>query len=216
MGVGINNWVTGLELPVLPGPVITGRPHSTSPVPMARPPRVVLKPGLVLQHRLTPKTLLVFHHVYGHAGGVLLNNLKHSNVTQDAEWVSVIAHLYYDLTDNVSIGARAEWYRDQDGFRNPSPFRIAAATNRVNGTAVSYAGSLSDVTITPADYYDVTVGLNWKAAKSLKLKEKFLQKLSIRPNIRYDRVDAYRSAAYRPFADHKDQILFSLDFLLPF
>ncbi|WP_292996385.1 porin [Nitrosomonas sp.] len=172
--------------------------------------------NMVLQHRITPKTLLVLHHVYGYAGDVLLNNLKYSNVTQNAEWISVIAHLYYDLTDNVSIGARAEWYRDQDGFRNPSPFRIAAATNRVNGTAVSYAGSLSNVTITPADYYDVTVGLNWKAARSLKLKEKFLQKLSIRSNIRYDRVDAYRSAAYRPFADHKDQILFSLDFLLPF
>ncbi len=172
--------------------------------------------NMVLQHKLTPKTLLVLHHVYGHAGGVLLNNLKNSNVTQDAEWISVIAHLYYDLTENVSIGARAEWYRDQDGFRNPSPFRIAAATNIVNGTAVSYAGSLSDVTITPADYYDVTVGLNWKAARSLKLKARFLQKLSIRPNIRYDRVDAYHSAAYRPYADHKDQILFSLDFLLPF
>ena len=172
--------------------------------------------NMVLQHRITPKTLLVLHHVYGYAGDVLLNNLKYSNVTQNAEWISVIAHLYYDLTDNVSIGARAEWYRDQDGFRNPSPFRIAAATNMVNGAAVSYAGRLSDVTITPADYYDVTIGLNWKAARSLKLKEKFLQKLSIRSNIRYDRVDAYRSAAYRPFADHKDQILFSLDFLLPF
>jgi len=116
----------------------------------------------------------------------------------------------------LSVGARGEWYRDTDGFRNPSPFRIAAATNVVNGSAVSYAGSLNSVTITPADYYSATVGLNWKAAKTLKLKWDLLKKLNIRPNIRYDRVDAYRAAAYRQFGGNKDQILFSLDFLLPF
>jgi len=172
--------------------------------------------NIVLQHRINPKTLLVLHHVYGHAGGVLLNNLKYTNITKDAEWFSAIAHLYYDLTDNLSAGVRAEWYRDEAGFRNPSPFRIAAATNNVNGTPVSYAGNLSSVTIAPADYYAATVGLNWKAAKSLKLKWDSLKKLNIRPNIRYDRVDAYHAAAYRPFAGNKDQILFSLDFLLPF
>lgn len=172
--------------------------------------------NIVLQHRINPRTLLVLHHVYGHAGGVLLNNLKYTNITKDAEWFSAIAHLYYDLTDNLSAGIRAEWYRDEAGFRNPSPFRIAAATNNVNDTPVSYAGNLSSVTITPADYYAVTAGLNWKAAKTLKLKWDFLKKLNIRPNIRYDRVDAYHAAAYRPFAGNKDQILFSLDFLIPF
>ncbi|MDP2225006.1 MAG: outer membrane beta-barrel protein [Nitrosomonas sp.] len=70
--------------------------------------------------------------------------------------------------------------------------------------------------MTPADYYAATVGLNWKAAKTLKIKWDFLKKLNIRPNIRYDRVDAYHAAAYRPFAGNKDQILFSLDFLIPF
>jgi len=172
--------------------------------------------NIVLQHRINPKTLLVLHHVYGQAGGVLLNNLKYTNITKDAEWMSAIAHLYYDLTDNLSAGVRAEWYRDAAGFRNPSPFRIAAATNNVNGIPVSYAGNVSSVTITPADYYAATIGLNWKAARTLKLKWDFLKKLNIRPNIRYDRVDAYHAEAYRPFAGNKDQILFSLDFLLPF
>lgn len=172
--------------------------------------------NLVLQHKINPKTLLVLHHVYGHAGGVLLNNPKYTNVIRDAHWLSAIVHLYYDLTENVSIGTRAEWYRDEDGFRNPSPFRIAAATNIVNGSAVSYAGDLSTVTITPADYYSATFGLNWKAAKTLQLKWGLIKKLNIRANIRYDRVDAYKAPAYRPFAGNKDQILFSLDFMLPF
>jgi len=127
-----------------------------------------------------------------------------------------MTHVYHDLTDTLSIGARGEWFRDTDGFRNPSPFRIAAATNNVNGAAISYAGNIGSVTSTPADYYAVTLGLNWKAAKALQLKSELIKKLSIRPNIRYDRVDAYHAAAYRPFAGNKDQILFSLDFLLPF
>lgn len=172
--------------------------------------------NIVFKHRITPKTLLVLHHVYGHAGGVLLNNLKYTNAIKDAEWFSALVHLYYDLTDNVSIGARGEWYRDEEGFRNPSPFRIAAATNVVNGATVSYAGNPSTVTATPADYYNVTLGLNWRAAKTLKLTWNALKRLTIRPNIRYDRVDAYHTTAYRPFGGNKDQILFSLDFLLPF
>jgi len=172
--------------------------------------------NIVLQHRINPKTLLVLHHIYGHVGGVLLNNLKYTNVVKDAEWISFITHLYHDLTNTLSVGIRGEWFRDTDGFRNPSPFRIAAATNVVNGATVSYAGNLSDVTVMPADYYAVTVGLNWKAAKSLKLNWDAIKKLNVRPNIRYDRVDAYQAAAYRPFDGNKDQILFSLDFLLPF
>ncbi len=172
--------------------------------------------NIVLKRQITSKMLLILHQVYGHAGGVLLNNLKYTNTIKDAEWFSAIAHLYYDLTDNLSAGIRGEWYRDEDGFRNPSPFRIAAATQDVNGTAVSYAGNLSSVTVTPADYYAVTVGLNWKIARALNLKWDLLRKLNIRPNIRYDRVDAYKAAAYRPFDGNKDQILFSLDFILPF
>lgn len=172
--------------------------------------------NIVFKQRLGSKALLVLHHVLGHAGGVLLNNLKYTNEVRDADWVSAIAHLYYDLSENLSVGIRGEWYRDEDGFRNPSPFRIAAATNMIDGTVKSYAGSLSAVTITPADYYDVTVGLNWKAARSLQLKWEAIRKLIVRPNVRYDRVAAYHADAYRPFAGHKDQILFSLDFVLPF
>lgn len=172
--------------------------------------------NIVFKQKINSRTLLVLHHVYGMAGGVLLNNLKYTNTIKDATWMSFVAHLYYDLTDNLSAGIRGEWFRDADGFRNPSPFRIAAATNIVNGNAISYAGDINSVTITPADYYALTMGLNWKAAKTLKLKWDAIKKLDVRPNIRYDRVDAYQAAAYRPFAGNKDQILFSLDFVLPF
>ncbi|MCB1949481.1 porin [Nitrosomonas sp.] len=172
--------------------------------------------NVVLQQKIAPRTLLVLHHVFGEASGILLNNLKYSSVIKNARWISALVHLYHDLTNNLAIGFRAEWFRDEDGFRNPSPFRIAAATNVVNGLVTSYAGDLNSITITPADYYDITLGLNWKAARSLGIKSKLWRKLIVRSNIRYDRVDAYHTSAYRPFANHKDQILFSLDFLLSF
>ncbi|WP_244073665.1 porin [Nitrosomonas sp. PY1] len=172
--------------------------------------------NIVLQHKITPKTLLVLHHVYGYAGGILLNNLKYTNAVKNAEWMSALVHLYYDLTENVSIGFRGEWFRDEAGFRNPSPYRVSADVGDVNGTAISFAGNLSSVTVTPADYYDATIGLNWKAARSLQLKWDWLKKLTLRTNIRYDRVDALNPPAYRPFGGNKDQILFSMDFVLPF
>jgi hypothetical protein len=39
----------------------------------------------------------------------------------------------------------------------------------------------------PADYYAVTLGMNWKPAKRMKINWKPGQKVNIRPNIRYDR-----------------------------
>jgi len=172
--------------------------------------------NIVFKQRLTPKTLLVLHQVYGHAGGVLLNNPKYHNVVKDAEWFSAIVHLYYDLTDHISLGFRAEWLRDEAGFRNPSPFRISVSTNVVNGQMTSVAGNVNRVTVAPADYYDFTVGANWKIAKALKFKWDFLKNLNVRPNIRYDFANAYKTETYRAFNGHKDQILFSLDFVLPF
>jgi hypothetical protein len=70
-------------------------------------------------------------------------------------------------------------------------------------------------TSAPADYYAVTVGMNWKPAKRLKLDWKPMQKLNIRPNIRYDRADGIHQS-YRPFNSRKDQVLFSLDATIPF
>ncbi len=167
----------------------------------------------VLKHKFNSRTQLVLHHVHGFANGVLLNNLKYQGITKDAQWMGVVTHLYYELTNELSIGLRGEWFRDRDGFRNPSPFRVAAAATSPDA---SYAGDIRGVTLTPADYYAVTAGLNWSAAKALNIRWNAIKKLSIRPNVRYDRVDAYRAPAYRPYGGNKDQILFSLDFLLPF
>lgn len=162
--------------------------------------------SLVLQHRATPRTHLVFHHVHGWAGGVLLGG-----ITRDAQWYGVNTHIYYDLLDDLSIGIRGEWFRDRDGFRVFSPFRVYAATDN---TGFSFAGSVTPLSAA-ADYYAVTLGMNWKPGKRFNLDWEPLHKLNIRPNIRYDRAAGIHQS-FRPFDNQKDQILLSLDAIIPF
>jgi hypothetical protein len=167
--------------------------------------------SLVMTHRFTPKTFFVFQHDHGYAGGVLLNG-----VNQNAQWYGINTHLYYDLTPELSVGMRAEWFRDRDGFRVFSPGRVAAATNNRGLSFALGSGQFGNSTAMPADYYAVTVGMNWKAAKTLKLDWKPMQQFNVRPNVRYDNVDAMHGATYRPFGGHKDQVVLSLDLMVPF
>lgn len=161
------------------------------------------------------KTHLVIQHDHGFADNVLLANLKYGGVVQNAEWYGINTHVYYDLTPDLSVGVRGEWFRDREGFRVFSPGRVAASTNHL-GSSYALGGATQLAASTPADYYAVTIGANWKAARTLKLDWRGLKNLNIRPNIRYDRADALHAAAYRPFGGNKDQILFSLDAVLPF
>ena len=70
-------------------------------------------------------------------------------------------------------------------------------------------------TCQPADYYGVTVGMNWKPAKLLKIDWKPMQKLNIRPNIHYDRVEGI-GQEYRPFDNRKDPLRISVDATIRF
>ncbi len=162
--------------------------------------------SLVLQHKITPETLLVFHQTSGFAGGVFT-----PDGNKDVAWYGIDLQLHHDLREDLSVGIRSEWFRDKDGFRVCSPVRVAQATN---GVHISFAADFL-ATCKPADYYDVTIGMNWKPAKQLNMDSKAMQKLNIRPNIRYDRVEGI-GQAYRPFDNRKDQLLISVDATLPF
>jgi hypothetical protein len=167
--------------------------------------------SLVLKHKFTPKTHFVFQHDHGFAGGVLLNG-----AIQDVEWYGINTHFYYDLMPELSVGVRAEWFRDRDGFRVFSPGRVAAATNNRGFSYALGPNQLNNSVAAPADYYAVTVGMNWKAAKTLKLDWKAMQQFNVRPNVRYDAADGLHGLDYRPFGGHKDQVVLSLDFMVPF
>lgn len=160
----------------------------------------------VLQHWITPKTHWVLHHTHGWA-----SNINLPGGIQNAAWYSINSHLTHDLLRDLSIGIRAERFHDRNGWRVFSPYRILSA---LNNKGVSYAGNTPFISA-PADYYAVTLGMNWKPAKRLKIDWKPMRNISIRKNIRYDRADGI-DMAFRPFDGRKDQFLFSLDATIPF
>lgn len=160
--------------------------------------------SMVLKHNITDKTHLMLQHDHGYADGALT-----PKGVKDAEWYGINTHLYYDLHEQVTVGVRAEWFRDNDGIRVCSPGRVGAATNDNAGVPVSSAANFLS-SCQPASYYAVTVGANWKPLKWL----------NIRPNVRYDWVDgtiAGTDQAYLPFGNGKDdQFLFSTDMTITF
>lgn len=170
--------------------------------------------SVVLKHMITPKTHFILQHDHGYADNILL-----AYGQGQAQWYGVNTHMYYDVLPDFSVGVRGEWFRDRDGFRVYQPGRVSAGTNvGPDGALHSFAlhGAGASAVSTPADYYAVTIGANWKPAKRLKIETKALQQFNIRPNIRYDRADSLTNLAYTPFGGQKDQVLFSMDFMLPF
>ncbi|MBK7492936.1 MAG: porin [Nitrosomonas sp.] len=162
--------------------------------------------SVVLQHWLTPKMHGVLQHTHGWAADINL-----PGGIRNAAWYSINTHLTYDLQKNLSIGIRAERFHDRNGWRVFSPYRILSA---MNNKGVSYAGNIPFVSA-PADYYAVTLGMNWKPAMHWNKGWKPMRNLNIRKNIRYDRTDSI-DMAFHPFDGKKDQWLFSLDAMIPF
>ena len=166
--------------------------------------------SVVAKHMITPKTHFILQHDHGYADNITVNGQ-----TQQAQWYGVNTHLYQDVLHDLSIGVRGEWFRDAQGFRVTNPGRVAAALGTDNRSFAVH-GAQNVAFGLPADYYAVTIGANWKPAKRLKIDTKALQQFNVRPNIRYDRADALSQSAYTPFGGKKDQVLFSMDFTLPF
>jgi hypothetical protein len=91
----------------------------------------------VWRQRISPKLHYVLQHDQGwqdHAAG---------KGSRGARWHSIVHYLSYDWADALGVGLRAEWFRDQNGFR--------------------YAAG-------EAGYYAVTAGLNWKPLRGLMLR----------------------------------------------
>ena len=162
--------------------------------------------SVVLKHNITDKTHLMLQHDHGFADGVLIGTTR-----QNAQWYGLNSHLYYDVKDNLSVGMRAEWFRDQNGFRVCSAGRVSAATNDQNGMPVSTASNGNALaTCQAATYYAITAGLNWKPFPWLNL----------RPNVRYDWNTGHNAngTAYNAFdnGNKQNQFLFSTDMTVTF
>jgi hypothetical protein len=68
--------------------------------------------------------------------------------TKHAEWYGINNYLFYDLTDTLAVGARFEWFRDEDNAR------ILAVGDLAQG----------------GNYFGFTLGLNWKAFSNFLLR----------------------------------------------
>jgi hypothetical protein len=167
--------------------------------------------SMVFKHNLLDDLHMVLQHDHGYANGVLV-----SSGVRDAEWYGINSYLMYDITDKLGAGIRAEWFRDNAGFRVCSPGRVAAATNAAGPDNIPVSSASSVLCGngtgfgTPASYYAITAGVNYKPLKWLTL----------RPNVRYDWADGsdpLTGARYKPFGNGKDaQFLFSTDAVVVF
>ena len=97
---------------------------------------------MVLKHNITDKLHLIGQHDHGFADNTYDFATGTPNAI-NAQWYGINTHIYYDIKDDLSIGMRGEWFRDQNGFRVCSPGRVAAATNNEGYSYALGSGQLS-------------------------------------------------------------------------
>jgi hypothetical protein len=99
--------------------------------------------SVVLTHEITTGLRYVLQSDLGFEdrGQVPLAN-------EDAEWYGLNSNLFYDITDCLSAGVRAEWFRDDDHAR-------------VWNTPIAADGG---------NYYEMSVGLNYRPYENLMVR----------------------------------------------
>jgi hypothetical protein len=185
--------------------------------------------SLVGKHNFTDKLHFIIQHDHGYAERVQTANGYYGNggwdyavggdSKQNAEWYGINSYLIYDATDKLSAGLRAEWFRDNNGYRVNGAGRCGAGVNTYGGTGGAYnvtggacngwmSGTGNFSVPTPGtNYYGLTAGLNYKAAKWL----------SLRPNMRLDYADHQVFGVGADGIGHnRTQFLFSADAVITF
>ena len=108
--------------------------------------------SLILSSLLTDDLEYVFHHWLGTQDAFLANG-------EAADWYGIDQYLFYNLSSNVKLGLRYEWFRDDEGVR--------LGLNRPsNPNNPPFVGSM----------HSVSTGINYRINNSL----------IVRPELRYD------------------------------
>jgi hypothetical protein len=173
--------------------------------------------SIVGKHNITDKLHLILQHDHGFANNVQTGNgIAAFNAgtagspLQDAQWYGINSYLLYDVTDKLGAGVRAEWFRDNNGWRIDGPGRCGAATNSTAsnyGTTNTYnsacnTAAFGNYPFMGASYYELTFGMTYKPVKWLNL----------RPNIRTDySTDKAFAGGYQ-----RSQVLFTADAVITF
>jgi hypothetical protein len=117
----------------------------------------------------------------------------------DAEWYGIELYVFYQMCCKWWLGARFEWFRDDDGTR---VFPVGdGSTQGVNSNPASVGGFAGN-------FYEVAVGLNYKPSPNFW----------IRPEIRYDRFNGVAENGEQPFDDgtRDTQVLAACDIIMKF
>ena len=174
--------------------------------------------SLVGKHNFTDKLHYIIQHDHGFANNVATGNASAAATaaaggvatvgTQNAEWYGINQYLIYDVNDKLSAGLRAEWFRDNNGFRVNGPGRCVAGAQPNGHTTCGaawggYYGDNAAFLTQGSGYYALTAGLSYKATKWLNL----------RPNVRWDMSDQVKAFAG---GNSQDQVLFTADAVITF
>jgi len=118
----------------------------------------------------------------------------------------VAQYFTYPLSSIVTAGLRAEVWRDNNGF---FVFAFPGNGDYVNA---EYGRPNGSYNFGPSTYGAITFGLNIKPAKM----PKEIDGLTVRPEIRYDRILAGAAQFGDPPGSSKDQVTFGIDVVVPF
>ena len=110
---------------------------------------------------------------------------------EEAQWYSINQYLIYQINCCWSAGVRAEWFRDDDGFR-VFPAGDYAARGPLENNNIASAGGFE------GDFWEITAGLNYKPTANLK----------IRPELRYDWFDGRATNGVQPYDGGTDDSQF--------
>ena len=123
-----------------------------------------------------------------------------------ADGFGIASYWVYSCTDNISLGFRNEWWRDEQGafvaaFPGNLDF-VNAQEGQLNTSLISQPPGKG------TNYYALTAGLNWKPEVP-----KDYEGMVVRPEIRWD-----HSTDTRPFNDFTDhnQYTIAADVIVPF
>jgi len=136
--------------------------------------------SLVWQTVINQRLAYVLQHDYASQDDALSGAV-------DAQWYGVSQYLFLAFNDAWKLGARYEWFHDDDGTR------LAGVPVRNGGSGIAPAAAAGT-------YYNATLGANWTPNANL----------TVRPEIRWDWSE---NTTLAPFADltSDSQVTFTAD-----
>ena len=121
--------------------------------------------SLVYQRKFCGNWTWALEHDFGSAKDAAASIDASGKVTlESGNWYSLVNYLYREITPNMTLGFRFEWFKDKNYTRTLGGF----AVNELLGH--KWEGD---------NYYDFTLGLNWRVCRNI----------TIRPEVRYDYSD---------------------------